>query len=279
MSKKIKISLLQCQIIANTKLMNDQITNMVREASNDDADIVILPERWRGFPDMKNFEKSVQNERGFDYSFIKDLSKEYSVSVISGGIWEKRQNKYRKEVQNYITAYYFNENGEEIGRQDKLHLYSYESDIFQPGSTLNIFKHKGSRVRFSILICFDVAFFETPRVSIENGAELLISPTFIRQEGLINWKIYLQARVLENRVPIVACNPVAFYNDRKFLGRSKIISFKPGYESPSVLEIEELGETPGILTGEVNVSYPNEIRKKRLNERIEIKKIKINIIE
>ena len=252
---------------------------MVREAVNDNTDIVILPERWRGFPNMQHFENSVQNERGADYSFIKDLSKEYSISIISGGIWERRQNKLLKEVKNYITAYYFNENGDEIGRQDKLHLYSYESNIFQPGSTLNIFKHKGSRVRFSILICFDVAFFETPRVSIENGAELLISPTFIRQEGLINWKIYLQARVLENRVPIVACNPVALYNNRKFLGRSKIISFRPGYESPSVLEIEELGETPGILTGEVNVSYPNEIRKKRLNERIEIKKINIDIVD
>ncbi|MHA1729198.1 MAG: carbon-nitrogen hydrolase family protein [Promethearchaeota archaeon] len=271
--KNIKISLIQCHIIQDSQLMNDNITEMIKKATQMEPDIIVLPERWRPIPAKKNIFNVFQEERGNDYNLIKSLSKRNKVSIISGGIWEKRN-----EDKPFITSYYFDKKGNEIGRQDKLHLYSYETSVFQPGKTLNIFTHKETQTKFSILICFDIAFFETPRLSVENGAELLISPTLIRQEGSVNWKIYLQARALENRIPIVACNPVTEFNERHFLGQSKIISFKSGYESPSVLKIREMNEKQGILSEKINIAFPNSIRKKRLNEKIEKNQINIKKI-
>ncbi|MBD3353163.1 MAG: hypothetical protein GF364_16900 [Candidatus Lokiarchaeota archaeon] len=254
--------------------MDERIKSLVAEAIHEDPDILVLPERWRPIPELDHIRTAINDERGSDYIFIKTLAKNYGVSIISGGIWEKRRQNEQDKF--FITTYYFNESGDEIGRQDKIHLYSYEPYLFTPGNQLKIFEYKKKKVFFTILICFDVAFYETPRLSVENGAEILISPTLIREDGLENWKTYLKARALENRVPIVACNPVGDFFGRHFPGGSKAISFKRGHESPAVLIVEEAKlNKKEILTSSINLSYPNRIRKKRLSEKKDSQHIEI----
>ncbi len=219
----------------------------------------------------EQFLEAIEKERGHSYTLVQNLAKENGVYIITGGIWEEREhNKY------YITCYVFDNKGNELGRQDKLHLYSYEPKIFTPGEYLRIFSHEPTHTKFAVLICFDIAFFETPRLAIEHGAEILLSPTLIRADGMYNWKIYLQARALENRVPVVACNPVGSIFGNTYTGISKIISFKRGHTSPSVLKIKEgLESRRDIITERINLSFPNLIRKKRLSEKREQSSIKV----
>jgi predicted amidohydrolase len=233
------------------------------------CDIACLPERW--IPFYKEIEKNFQSERGENYQFIEKIAKKYKVAILSGAIWEKRKN----EKKPYITCYYFNNEGEEVGRQDKIHLYTYEKKYFTPSKTLNLFKW--NEKMFSILICFDVAFYETPRLSAENGAEILFSPTQIRSDGMDNWKIYLQSRALENRIPIVACNTVGTIGNRKFVGNSQIISFiDTGQITPSKLKIVEgpLNKS-GHIYSDLNIEFPRKMREIRLREKIEKQSIKI----
>ena len=68
----------------------------------DSCDIVCLPERWVNLTNGK--ELNLQNERGNNYNFIKNLAKEYGISIISGTIWERRKNS----LKPIITSYYFN---------------------------------------------------------------------------------------------------------------------------------------------------------------------------
>ncbi len=236
----------------------------------DNCDILCLPERW--VPLFKDFSENIQEERGEDYSFIKDLAKDYNINIISGAIWENRSSINKP----MITSYFFSEKGEEIGRQEKIHLYSYEKKIFEPGKILNLFKLNNSF--FSILICFDIAFFETPRLAVENGADILFSPTQIKENGKKNWRIYLQARSLENRVPIVACNTVGTLPSGKFLGESKIISFEKDFISPSKLKLVEAPKDSGFIYDDVDLTFPRDIRKIRLKEHVEKKSIKVKII-
>lgn len=275
MAKSINLALLQCEITAKREKMNARIEKLVRDAVKDEPDILILPERWRPIPDLKSIRAAINEERGRDYAFIQNLAEEYSTAFISGAIWESRNIDGKKSP--YITSYFFNETGKEIGRQDKIHLYAHEPLLFKPGLELNIFLHKKTNVKFTILICFDVAFYETPRVAVENGSELLISPTLIRQEGLNNWKIYLAARALENRVPVVACNPVGNFFNRHFPGKSKIIQFEDGHESPSKLDIIEAPvDRRSVLMNKIDISFPNKIRKKRIEEQVDMSKIKVH---
>ena len=268
----MKIACIQPKIFSTRKKCYSEIEeilkNLLKEA---ECDIVCLPERWSPF--LMSGPQNLQKERGDDYNFIRNLAKNYQTNFLSGGIWEKRESSKKPS----ITCYYFNENGEEIGRQDKIHLYSAEREIFEPGKELNLFPL--NNYIFAILICFDMAFYETPSLATESGADLLLSPTSIKESGMDHWKIYLQARVLENRIPALSCNTYGNLNGTPFLGNSKIVSFVKGFISPSKLRlIEGPFGSEGFVYDEIDLKFPQKLRKLRLNERIAKNKINVNKI-
>ncbi|MHA1335311.1 MAG: carbon-nitrogen hydrolase family protein [Promethearchaeota archaeon] len=267
----MKVCCIQPKLKTTRTKCYNEVETIIKKVlnENDECDILCLPERWVPFYN-NDLSKNFQDERGSDYSFIKKIAKEYSVKILSGAIWEKRKGENKPS----ITCYYFDEFGDEVGRQDKLHLYAYERGQFNPGNKLYLFKLKS--YRFAILICFDMAFFETPRLAAENGADLLFSPTQIRMEGMENWSAYLKTRALENRIPVIACNTVGTIFDRKFLGKSKIISFETGYYTPSKLKIVEAPEgESGFAFDNIDLDFPKKMRKKRLSEKIDISKIEV----
>ncbi|GAG77309.1 unnamed protein product, partial [marine sediment metagenome] len=154
----MKVACIQPQIFQNRSqcyLEIEEILKMLLK-KHDKNEIICLPERW--VPFSKNSIQNLQEERGDDYVFVKNLAKKYNIKIISGAIWENRASSDKPA----ITCYFFDENGEEIGRQDKIHLYTYEQEQFKPGKILNLFKIDSSYY-LAILICFDMAFFETPR--------------------------------------------------------------------------------------------------------------------
>jgi predicted amidohydrolase len=268
----MKIACIQPEILTSRKECYSEIEGLLNELLKevDKCQIICLPEKW--VPFFQDLPKNLQEERGQDYQFVRNLAKEYSVSFISGAIWEKRDSLKKPS----ITSYFFSNNGDEIGRQDKIHLYSYEREQFEPGNELNLFALDNSL--FAILICFDMAFFETPRLATEHGADMLFSPTQIREEGMHNWNIYLQARALENRIPVIACNTVGNFFERKFLGKSKIISYQKGFISPSKLHIIEGPTGSGYVYDDINIRFPKKLRKIRLKEKVDKDKLKVNLM-
>ena len=61
-----------------------------------------------------------------------------------------------------------------------------------------------------------------PKVSetfVKKGAQILFSPSRIVKRGINPWITYVQARSLENRVPILAAN----VKNRKYGGNSMIV--------------------------------------------------------
>ncbi len=270
----MRVACIQPELFENRTLCYKEIERILSKLLeiHEECDIICLPERW--VPIYRDPIQNFQEQRGNDYSFIKNLAKEYSIKIISGAIWEKRANSEKPA----ITCYFFDESGEEIGRQDKIHLYTYEREYFKPGNELKLFKI--NKFYFSILICFDMAFFETPRLAVENGADLLFSPTQIREDGMENWYVYLKARALENRIPIVACNTFGYYLKRKFLGNSKIISFYKGKISPSKLKIIEGPKgSSGFVFDEIDLNFPKKLREIRLKEKIDKNYIKVKRID
>ena len=264
----IRIACIQPEIlpqIARSYSEVEKILNSLIKHHNN-SDIICLPERWTSPTNGKDL--NIQKERGNNYKFIKNLAKEYGIGIISGALWEKRDTS----VKPRITSYFFDHNGDEICRQDKIHLYSFEKFNFEPGKELVIFSFK--KISFAILICFDMAFFETPRLATECGADLLFSPTQISVEGMLNWETYLKTRALENRIPVVACNTFGTIIKRKFPGSSKIISFEKDFISPSKLKvIEGPVDSSGFLFDEIDLAFPKKLRKLRFNEVMDKNKI------
>ena len=271
--KNINISLVQPLVSKDNDNNFKHVENLIEEACQLNPDIICLPERWY-FLDFENLnpDQIFQSERGIQYQYVKQWAKEYSIPIISGGIWEKHEEYARP----FVTAYYFDSHGKKMFRQNKIHLYGLEKEILEGGKELQVFRDTKLDITFSILICFDLTISSAlTDLAVSNGAEIIFSPTLIRETGMYNYKIYLQARALENRIPIASCNSIFKQLDRNFIGQSKIIHFKKGSSSPAQLLIDEAPKKSCILSKEVNISFPNKIRKKRNKEKVQTAELKV----
>jgi predicted amidohydrolase len=271
--KNIRVGLIQPYVDVDNEKNFLHIESLIQQAVDQNAQILCLPERWFFVdPIKKPFECNLQPKRGQQYSYVKQWAKEYNIPLISGAIWEQDSNFSRP----VITAYYFDRNGIECFQQQKIHLYGIERDMFSSGNELVCYTDTKMNLTFSILICFDLNISNNlARLSTQQGCEFLFSPTLIRDTGMENWKIYVQSRALENRMPLCSCNSIFTYLDRQFMGRSKIIHFKRGESSPVKLLVEEMTSLPGVLVQDINLSFPNRIRTEREDEHVDFSKIRI----
>ena len=73
--------------------------------------------------------------------------------------------------------------------------------------------------KFGIVICYDMVFPKVSETFVKKGAQILFSPSRIVRRGINPWATYVQARSLENRVPILAAN----VKNKKYGGNSIIV--------------------------------------------------------
>ncbi len=245
-----------------------RVETLLNQAKQQDSSIVVLPEQWVPFAFSYEMSKYVFEEDAEPIHFLQRCAEKFAVCIVGGGIWQYIQN------QPKIVSYVISPDGSIAGRQEKLHLYAMERHFFTPGRELCLFGL--GDVRFAVLICFDISFFETPSLAVKEGADLLISPTLIRKEGLENWNIYLRARALENRVPVIACNTLGEVMGSQYLGCSQVIQFYPGHTLPSKLKIISAPEnTETVVSDRIDYKFPRGMRKERLSERLDIRNLKI----
>ncbi|MHA1706946.1 MAG: nitrilase-related carbon-nitrogen hydrolase, partial [Promethearchaeota archaeon] len=85
----ITIACIQPQVYSNRKECYSEIKSLISQVLNNsqECDIFCLPERW--VPLTKDISRSIQQERGEDYKFIKSIAKDFGINIISGAIWEK----------------------------------------------------------------------------------------------------------------------------------------------------------------------------------------------
>lgn len=259
-----RISVAAIQILKDeTKEKNiEKAYKLAKEAADKEVDIICLPEKWN----IKNGNPLKDSEEADAPSIrcLERIASENGIYVLGGSIWEKDGKKY------YNTSRLFDRNGNCIGLHRKIHLYKFEKMVFTPGDKLEPCKTKFGKV--GMTICFDLAFPEVSRILALKGADIIFNPSFIESSGIPNWHIYLKARALENRIPIVSVNAVSNERGELWPGSSLIIGFKEGYESPSKLELTEGSTKEEIITANLNLDYARKIREIRLSERSEIDK-------
>ncbi len=273
--KNITVCLIQPSVSHDNEENYQNMENLIGEAADLHPDIICLPERWYHLDFTGNFHDLYQKERGIQYQWVKNWATKFGIPIISGGIWEK-SSEFEKPV---IVSYYFDHLGQERFFQHKIHLYGIEKELLQPGQELKVFTDTRLNITFSILICFDlhISSMLTSK-AVDNGAELIFSPTLIRDDGMDNWSIYLQARALEHRVPIISCNSIYSIFNRNFSGRSKIIHFEEGSASPVKLLVSEAPDYQTLLVGQINLDFPNSIREERGVQKYDYDQISLIIL-
>ena len=239
-----KVGLIQTRSYENNKKGIENISKLLEKLGRVETEIVCLPEQWLPNNHIENYDQ--------EFFEFKKIAKNYSMTIIPGAFYEKNEDKVS------INSPIIGPEGEIIGKQEKIHPYDYEKETVDAGIEAKIFN---TSCKFGIMICYDTVFPGVADMLTKKGAQILFSPSRIVKEGIESWKMYVQVRSLENRIPIIAPN----VEDIKFGGNSLIVELT---KEEKIVKTR-VTELKGEYEETVNITFSNyeTIRKQRLEDR------------
>ena len=212
---KIKAAAIQMKCSTNTKESLSHEEEMVREAAANGANVILLPELFereyfcqqRRY-DFYQYAKTVEENKAVQMG--KRLAKELQVVLPI--------SFYEKDVNNlYNSVACIDADGTLLGVYRKTHIpddhYYQEKFYFTPGDTgFKAFKTRYGTI--GIGICWDQWFPETARSMALLGAEILLYPTAIGSEPILecdsmpHWRRVMQGHAAANLMPVIAANRI-----------------------------------------------------------------------
>jgi len=201
------------------KMGQDKLANivraeqLVRRASKNGAQIILLPELFEGLyfckdMDTKYFSWARPREDNPLIEHFAGLAKELNV-VILVSYFEKSDERY------FNSLVVIDVDGTIMDNYRKTHIPDgpgYEEKFyFQPGdSGFKVYETKYAKI--GVGICWDQWFCETARILTLKGAEILFYPTAIGSEPEIDldskehWQRVQMGHAATNTVPVVVAN-------------------------------------------------------------------------
>ena len=212
---KIKVAAVQMKCSTNPKESLATAEKMVREAAENGANIILLPELFER-------EYFCQQRRYDFYQYAKTVEESEAVQM---GVRLAKElgvvlpiSFYEKDVNNlYNSVACIDADGSILGVYRKTHIpddhYYQEKFYFTPGDT----GFKAFKTRFGTIgigICWDQWFPETARSMALLGAEILFYPTAIGSEPILecdsmpHWRRVMQGHAAANLMPVIAANRI-----------------------------------------------------------------------
>jgi predicted amidohydrolase len=180
-----------------------------RAIATERPDLISLPEMWSclggnraaKFAAAEPLRTQGASPPGPCYQFLQNLARTTGTYVHGGSIGELVGE------QIFNTSLLFNNQGEEIARYRKIHLFDVvtpdgtgyrESAIFGAGEQIVTAKIK--QLTVGLAICYDLRFPELFAALRRQGAELILLPAaFTLLTGKDHWEVLLRARAIETQ--------------------------------------------------------------------------------
>src|SRR5699024_6236993 len=244
----------------NDKEKNLEVAEtLIRDAKNEGADLVTLPEYFNFIGEEDEEEANAENiEDGKTVRFLSELAKELNIWVQGGSILEltDEKNKY------YNTTLMFNPKGEVVGKYRKIHLF--DADVNDGPSFLESNTKKSGKeivtvdalnTKIGMSICFDIRFPELYRLLALRGAEIfLVSAEFTLYTGKDHWEPLLRARAIENQGYVIAPGQIGNKPGFQSYGKSMIID-------PWGNVVATSPDNVGVIVANLDMNYLRRIRK------------------
>ncbi len=259
----IRAAAIQMASGSNIKANMAQADKQISQAVADGAELVVLPENFGMIgvqpTDVVAFRE--QAGHGVLQNFLAQQARKHAVVIVGGTLPMGTQdpNRFRN------TLLVFNEQGEQVARYDKIHLFDVtlpengnrycESDVIEPGDSVVVVDT--GRVKLGLTICYDLRFPEMFRLLQEKGAEVIVVPAaFTAETGLAHWHTLLKARAIENLCYIVASAQGGYHvNGRETYGHSLIVD-------PWGKVLAERPAGAGYVISDLNLAYLRQIRER-----------------
>lgn len=213
--RKIKVAAIQIKCSESVKENIEKADKMVRKAADEGAKIILLPELFERqyFCQERRYEYydfAAATEENEAVTHFQKVAEELEV-VIPVSFYEK----YGNVLYNSVAM--IDADGEIMGVYRKTHIpddhYYQEKFYFTPGDTgFIVWETRYGNV--GVGICWDQWFPETARCLAINGADIILYPTAIGSEPILDcdskehWQTCMQGHSAANIIPVVAANRI-----------------------------------------------------------------------
>lgn len=209
MKKKIRIAIIQMDVVEDKEKNLSNATRLIKKAALLKPDIICLPELFNYSGSFKKSKHAIEDSSGPSISLIRYLARKYKVHIVAGSILEKDgKNK------PFNTCFFIGPTGSILSRYSKLHLFDInipgrikynESAYMQAGSHVTVAKSPFGLVGFAI--CNDLRYPEVFRRMALAGSMIIFIPSaFTKFTGSKHWLSLTRVRAVENQCYIVAVN-------------------------------------------------------------------------
>jgi len=249
--RKVKVAATQMSCSNNIDENIRKAENLVRDAANKGAQIILLQELFET-PYFCQKEKSdyyvyaTELEQNKAINHFKKIAKELKV-VLPISFYEK------KNYARYNSLAVIDANGEVLGTYRKSHIPDgpgYEEKFyFNPGDTG--FKVWNTRYgKIGVGVCWDQWYPEAARCMTLMGAEILFYPTAIGSEpqdqsidSKDHWQTCMLGHAAANLIPVIASNRIGAEEDEDSKINFYGSSFIAGPQGNKIVEANRSDET------------------------------------
>lgn len=212
MENKLRITLLQTDLVWQEPLTNRKILENKIKKINSEVDLIILPEMFTtGFTmDAKSNSQTMEGE---SVSWLKQMATQCNTAICGSLIIEEKQNYYNRLVFVYPDA--------TLSYYDKRHTFTLagEDKVYSAGTKKLVLEFKGWKI--CPLICYDLRFPVWSR-NTENW-DILIYVANWPDQRILAWDALLRARAIENMSYTIGVNRTGKdENNLKYPGHSAI---------------------------------------------------------
>ena len=256
--RKFKIALLQMKVVEAKASNLSRAVEMIAKAARAGADLIVLPEMFNCPYQTAKFPQYAEQEGGYTWQELSRAAGDNQVLLIGGSVPEEDRSG-----RVYNTSYIFNQQGEQIGKHRKMHLFDISirgGQVFKESATLTA----GDRItvmmtpygKMGVMICYDLRFPELARLMVQAGAEFIVVPgAFNMTTGPVHWELLFRARAVDNQVYMIGVAPARQeHSSYDSYGHSLIVD-------PWGRVVRQLGAAAGSLIAEVDLTLLDQIKQ------------------
>jgi omega-amidase len=256
--KSFKIAVCQMKVVDNKTSNIKKAVHMMREAAQNNADMVILPEMFNCPYDNEKFREYAENrDNSRTLQVVSAASRKFKLHLVAGSIPEADGESI------YNSSFIFNSEGVLIGHHRKLHLFDIdipgeisfkESETITSGDKITVLETVICKL--GVAICYDIRFPELFRLMALKGVELMVIPgAFNLKTGPAHWEVLIRSRAVDNQFFVAAASPAQNENLSYIAyGHSMVVD-------PWGDIMVQAGTHEEIIYTEINLSRTAEVRK------------------
>lgn len=265
--KQHRVAALQMVSTGDIEANLEEARALLEQAVAGGAMTAVLPENFAVLATDQMSASGAEEARGEGRirAFLADQARRLGLWIVGGSMpLASRPDGTAIPDRVRATCLVFDDQGQEVGRYDKIHLFDAmvddahgqyrESDTFEPGDSLVTVDTPAGKL--GLAVCYDLRFPELFRALREQGAEWISVPSaFTYLTGEAHWHTLLRARAIENQVWIVAAGQGGQNSTRRrTYGHSLVVD-------PWGKVLDELPEGPGVVFADLDPERLRQVRE------------------